>query len=308
MTVPSSAPAIAERYWIVALSRAVVALAAGAFITFSADHSAGLGLVVFGAYALAAGIVCGVGSLAIADRVLRGAAIAQGAFGVIAGILALTLHSSGLGVLLYTISVWAALTGFTELYGGVRARGRAPVSRDWLIVGGLTAVLAIVYLVIPPRLGARGRPVRCIHGRGRRLPRDRSVQPEVGLDRESRRGEPRMSRRNKKPAPRVFDGTRTPNLREQLKPVELIGIAAVLAIFAGLVVLLGTREPLLAVIFFGIAFIVALVVLAMFVLGSKPDPAERDDLAEQNGDADGRAGGRTSSAPEDPNPRGNPHD
>lgn len=149
MTVPSSAPALADRYWIVALVRAVVALIAAAIITFSADHSAPLGLIVFGAYALATGIVGIVGAFAIIDRVLRGVSIAQGAFGVIAGVLALALHDSGLGVLLYTVSVWAALTGFAELYCGLRVRSRNVVSRDWLIVGGLTAILAIVYLVIP---------------------------------------------------------------------------------------------------------------------------------------------------------------
>jgi hypothetical protein len=86
------------------------------------------------------------------------------------------------------------------------------------------------------------------------------------------------------------DGSRIPSLREQLRPVELIGIAAVLSVFVGLVVLMATREPLLAVVFFGIAFIVVLVVLAMFVLGIKPDTAEQQDLAEQNGLA-GDAGG-----------------
>jgi Uncharacterized conserved protein len=140
---------LAARYWIVVLSRAVVALAAGAFITFSADHSAPLGLLVFGSYALVSGLVTAAGSPAVTDRVLRGIVIAQGVFGVVAGVLSLALHASGLGVLLYTVSVWAALTGFAELYCGIRARGRATVSRDWLIVGGLTAVLAIVYLVIP---------------------------------------------------------------------------------------------------------------------------------------------------------------
>jgi len=150
VTVPSSAPALADRYWIVALVRAAVALIAAAIITFSADHSAPLGLVVFGGFALATGIVSGVGALAVVDRVLRGLHIAQGVFGIIAGVSALVLHGSGLGVLLYAVSVWAALTGFAELYCGLRVRSRSTVSRDWLVAGGLTAILAIVYLAIPP--------------------------------------------------------------------------------------------------------------------------------------------------------------
>ena len=149
MTAPSSAPALADRYWIAALLRAAVALAAAAIITFSSNHSAPLGLDVFGGFAIITGIVGGVGAFAIVDRVVRGISIAQGVFGVVAGVFALALNGSGLGVLLYTVSVWAALTGFAELYCGIRVRGRALISRDWLIAGGLTVILAIVYLLIP---------------------------------------------------------------------------------------------------------------------------------------------------------------
>ncbi|WP_022901398.1 hypothetical protein [Humibacter albus] len=75
---------------------------------------------------------------------------------------------------------------------------------------------------------------------------------------------------------------RTPSLRDRMRPAEFVGMSAVLALFVGLIVLLSTREPLLALVFFGVAFIVTLVVIALFVLGSKPDEDERQDLAEQN--------------------------
>jgi len=83
---------------------------------------------------------------------------------------------------------------------------------------------------------------------------------------------------------------RTPSLREQLRPVELLGIAAVIGVFVGLVSLLASREWILALIMFGIAFIVVLVVLALFVLGLKPDGEEKADLAEQNGQSTSRGG------------------
>ena len=73
-----------------------------------------------------------------------------------------------------------------------------------------------------------------------------------------------------------------PTRREILKPVELIVISVVLALFVGLTVLLATRQPLLAVIFFGIAFIVSLVVTAMFALTFKPNAAETQELAEDD--------------------------
>ena len=101
---------------------------------------------------------------------------------------------------------------------------------------------------------------------------------------------------------------RRPSLRDRMKPAEFLGIAVVLALFAGLIVLMSTREPILALIFFGVAFIATLVVLAMFALGFKPDDEERRDLAEQNGEhpelPDGTDAG--SDGP-DAGPR-NPHD
>ncbi|WP_374946356.1 hypothetical protein [Agreia sp.] len=69
-----------------------------------------------------------------------------------------------------------------------------------------------------------------------------------------------------------------PSKRDVFKPVELIVLAAVMALFVGLAVLLATRSPLLAVIFFGVAFIVVLVVIAMMVLTFKPNKSEQLEL------------------------------
>ena len=101
---------------------------------------------------------------------------------------------------------------------------------------------------------------------------------------------------------------RRPSLRDRMKPAEFLGIAVVLALFAGLIVLMSTREPILALIFFGVAFIATLVVLAMFALGFKPDDEERRDLAEQNGEHPELPDG-TDAGPDGPDtgPR-NPHD
>jgi hypothetical protein len=100
---------------------------------------------------------------------------------------------------------------------------------------------------------------------------------------------------------------RKPSLRDRMRPVEFLGIAGVLSIFVFLIVLMATREPILALIFFGIAFIVTLVVIALFVLGLKPDDDERRDLAEQNHEHTELPGGTggTDAAPGAPR---NPHD
>ena len=75
---------------------------------------------------------------------------------------------------------------------------------------------------------------------------------------------------------------RKPSRSEKLKPIELVGFSAVMAVFLGLVVLMSTRDVVLALIGFGGTFILVLVVIAMLVLGMKPNPAERSDLDEQN--------------------------
>jgi uncharacterized membrane protein YkgB len=75
---------------------------------------------------------------------------------------------------------------------------------------------------------------------------------------------------------------RKPSRSEILKPLELVGLAGVMALFLGLVVLMSTREPLLALIGFGITFIVVLVVIAMLVLNMKPNDAEKTDIDEQD--------------------------
>lgn len=74
----------------------------------------------------------------------------------------------------------------------------------------------------------------------------------------------------------------TPSRRDRTRPAELLIISGVLAIFVALVVLMSTREIVLSLIFLGISFIVALVVLAMLSLAVQPDNAEKLDILEQD--------------------------
>lgn len=82
----------------------------------------------------------------------------------------------------------------------------------------------------------------------------------------------------------------TPARRERTRPVELLLMSGVIAIFVALVVLMSTRELMLALIFLGVAFIVALVVLAMLALAVQPDQAEQSDIEEQDREQGGRRG------------------
>jgi uncharacterized membrane protein HdeD (DUF308 family) len=137
--------------WYLPIARAVPALVLAGVITFTPDHSAPLGFVTFGAFGVITGAVVAAGALrrAGADRIVG---LVQGILSIVAGIAALLLPGGGLPLLILIVTGWAALTGFAELYLGLRARGREPGARDRLFAGALTVLLAVGLLLVPPQL------------------------------------------------------------------------------------------------------------------------------------------------------------
>ncbi|HEU4755031.1 MAG TPA: hypothetical protein VFS72_00100 [Agromyces sp.] len=139
--------------WLVPVVRGALALVPSAIITFSQDHSPALGFAVFGGWALASGVI--VGALAarlVADRMARWTFVANGVITAAAGLIALGLRDTALGAVgafTFTVAVWAAVTGILELFVGLRSRGRIAAARDWIAVGALTAILALVYVLLP---------------------------------------------------------------------------------------------------------------------------------------------------------------
>ncbi|MDO4240964.1 MAG: ABC transporter ATP-binding protein [Microbacteriaceae bacterium] len=77
------------------------------------------------------------------------------------------------------------------------------------------------------------------------------------------------------------NGGRTPSKQDKLRPLELLALSAVLAIFTGAVVAVATRDwERLVPISAGAAFIVCLMMLALFGLSSKPNA--EDVIARRN--------------------------
>jgi uncharacterized membrane protein HdeD (DUF308 family) len=140
----------AARYWPWVLGRAVPAVVVAIVITFSLDHSARLGFFSFGALALVGGAVLIAGAAAALGRgILRSMFLLQGVVSVLLGAVALIFPGAGVGLLLLLVGAWAAITGFAELYSGLRSRGRIDSAKDWIFAGSLTVLLAIVALLIP---------------------------------------------------------------------------------------------------------------------------------------------------------------
>ncbi|MDI2099099.1 DUF308 domain-containing protein [Ruicaihuangia caeni] len=149
--MPGSAGVAPRARTIGPLLRGLVAVIAALIITFSQDHSSRVGLLVFGGFAVltALALVIELRGTASVERTILAIMAAVGAA---AGVAALALTGAGLPMFLFTVAVWAAITGFAELYLWMRARGRDPIARDRLLIGGLTALLAIVMVLLPPDL------------------------------------------------------------------------------------------------------------------------------------------------------------
>lgn len=73
-----------------------------------------------------------------------------------------------------------------------------------------------------------------------------------------------------------------PSRKDRTRPAELLIISGGIAVFVGLIVLMSTRQWILALIFTGVGFILALVVLAMLALAVRPDGEEQLDLDDQD--------------------------
>ncbi len=79
-----------------------------------------------------------------------------------------------------------------------------------------------------------------------------------------------------------------PTRRDRYRPMEFIGISFAVGLVAGLVVLMSTRDLKFALIVLAIGFIGTLVVMAMFILGIKPNKEEIVDIEEMS--AEDKAG------------------
>ena len=146
--------------WLAPVLRAVPAIAVGLAITFIADHSALLGLVMLAVFGVTSSLVLLVTSLRLENtepvRALhRGLALVAAVAGVLAAVAA-ALVGSALPVLLLLIGGYAVLAGALELVWGIRYRGRSALARDGVVIGTGTLALAIVLALVADPVSAVG--------------------------------------------------------------------------------------------------------------------------------------------------------
>lgn len=154
-TAPDTESRDVRGYWPVSLVRAIAALTLGLVITFTADHSSQLGLVGLGGFALiSGGVLLARRTRTSRDAMSRALLTAAAVVSVAVGLVALVSSGSGAATLIYLGAAWALVVGGLELAAGLRDRGVNRAASDWIAVGGLSLLLGIVLLVVPPDLSA----------------------------------------------------------------------------------------------------------------------------------------------------------
>jgi uncharacterized membrane protein HdeD (DUF308 family) len=150
VSVPDIGAVRPERYWVVPIARALVAAVIAIIITFSANHSAVLGYILFGAFTVVTGVVIAILAFRIQPAgTERTFFFAQSIVSIVLGIVSLLTSTLDVAFLLFLVGAWAIIAGVLELYCGVRARRTLAQSRDWRFVGGVTVLFAIAAFLIP---------------------------------------------------------------------------------------------------------------------------------------------------------------
>lgn len=135
----------------VQLTRAVLAAVAALMITFSPDHSATVGLSVFGGFAIATALVLLLAAILVNRGTRRWPALIMSGVSFVLGMAASIPSLRSVTLFFVVVIVWAAVTGLVELIAGIRFKN-ADGARDAVITGGAGLLLAVLLLVIPAGL------------------------------------------------------------------------------------------------------------------------------------------------------------
>lgn len=149
----------------VQLARAAFAAVAALMITFSADHSAIVGLSVFSGFALVTALIHMLAAWQVAPAGWRWPSILLAAVSILTGMAGGVPAWRSTPLFFVVVIAWGALTGLIELIAGLRARrlarsGSAPAvvadgARDGILVGALGLALAVGLLCVPTSYALR---------------------------------------------------------------------------------------------------------------------------------------------------------
>jgi uncharacterized membrane protein HdeD (DUF308 family) len=143
---PSMLAALSENWWALALRGLLAVLFGFAALILPLDTLASVGRL-FGAYAILEGVL--VILTGIRRTRYRGVLIAEGASGIVAGLVSLAWPSITALVLLYVVAIWAILSGVAEIVAAISLRREMAGEWALFLVGVLSVIFGIILAVLP---------------------------------------------------------------------------------------------------------------------------------------------------------------
>lgn len=136
----------------VQLARALFAAVAAIMITFSADHSAAVGLAVFSGWAIATALVIGAGAFLAYPRERRGGMLLLAVLTLLAGMIGGLPPLRSTTLFFALVIAWALVAGVVELVIGIRhRRDTDPLdARDAILIGAFALALGLGLLLVNP--------------------------------------------------------------------------------------------------------------------------------------------------------------
>lgn len=131
------------------MARALFAAIAAVMITFSIDHSAGVGVAVFSGFAVATALVTFLAVWLVFRAGERWPSVILGIIMLVAGMVSSLPALRTTDGFFTLLTIWAVIAGAVELTLGLVGRRRdTPAAREAVFVGILTLVLAVALVII----------------------------------------------------------------------------------------------------------------------------------------------------------------
>jgi len=136
---------LAEKWWAWAL-RGLCALVFGILALARPAITLEVLIILFGAFALVAGIFAFVSAISPMERGRRVLLVLQGVVGIVVGVIAFAWPGITAIVLLILIAAWALVTGIFEIVGGFGLPAGTSGKGLLVLIVGIYAIIATITL------------------------------------------------------------------------------------------------------------------------------------------------------------------
>jgi uncharacterized membrane protein HdeD (DUF308 family) len=144
----SMLPTVSGNWWALAV-RGVAAILFGLAAIIWPGLTLAVLIIVYGAYAVVDGVFAIVAGLRAGSGTHKWLLLAEGALGILAGLIAVFWPGVTAVVLLYIISFWAIFGGLLRIVGAIMLRREIDNEWSMALSGVLWMLLGIVLVVLP---------------------------------------------------------------------------------------------------------------------------------------------------------------